>query len=1817
MLHLNLALFATLLSLSSFAQDVADYWPKGQVPLETEHVKILFAKDMPADTALVTVDKVKLKNCAWDTRRILHCKFAQPLEPDSTYQILIGKERREFRTMSVFLADYRETLEDGKFRLKFTFSQPIATKGLTVALTCGKKPAQSYMGDLSKTGLFSLPVKAPANEVCTFSFPVGVKDLSGKMRSLPGAWLLRAGMPKVSEEELYYLALRGASCAGRSFWDTAQAQKDGISMPVLECALGDVVNLSMTEPATKTLIVRPGNPAIKKDQWGNVSLEVPKSGLASFTVIARDEQKPHLTSGFIIKLRPQELLNKSYAELADEGAYFEGSKPFLTQLNHRSAPLVELSAKELTRGKDIIAAVQREEYYYNRRKPQDSMPAGKTFQLAIDGIEGFKSGIDLTRLDDFKPGIWWVQSEVKVPALSDPSSVAPGTQAERTSAAVLQFSDLGIHLKRGLRGSLVWVFRLSSGKPVAGAEISISRKGDAVEVGETGKDGTLLIPASEAVEANGVVIAQHKDHIVALPLTYMTQSGITNWDYGFSMADEADLNWQYDAIPSNPLYRPGEKGALKIYARKTGLMGPELAEHMAVPWKITDPHGEKIAEGKADFNKFGTAVVDFSLKNEAVTGKYTLTISDRYVMEPFSVEVFTTPTLKVTMDPLTKSKAPLNVSGTVEFHVGGGVQGSKGEAALVVRPRAFTPPSASLYSAFEFYVRDTSTTAELIGKSEFKTDKEGRFSARFSKVDLPEYGSLLAEATVTDGDGMTVSGRTEMTVSNRGWFPGSKLDDYVIDDGTPVKAQIIVLSTQGEPISGVKAHYELKRRTWTTVRRLGSGNVYYYDSEMKEENAGTCDVMTETAAVTCPITPKGEGSYVLNITTSFQGKQGAVREHHFWVPGPNSWAWGPRNNHDRIDVKPEKSSYEFGEKARFIVQSPYKEGEALVTVERYGVIRHEVVKFSGGFWTYELPLEDSAYVPGVFVSVVLLKGRSGEKFEGGVDLGRPSFKMGYAQINVSRQPTILNVEASTAARFSPGEEVEVSLSVKDWKGRKVDGELAVTVVDDAVLQLVPSYKSFFEVLDTFYHIKGLGVWNYQTLTRLIGRRSFGKKGAAAGGGGGNGLEELRSNFKTVAHWEPVLAIKDGKAKLKFKLPDNLTQWRVIAVAVDEKNRFGEGETTFKAVLPLMLTPFFPPFLRSGDSFSGAFGVQNATEEALKAELTAKISGALPANVSQTKDVAPGIRELLSFPFTTDKAGQLTLEARVSAQKYKDGVSITLPVKSDPGAAHVSGGLVPLTATQALDFTMPKGAIAGSTRVRVYFTKSLLDGLDEAFKYVVHYPYGCWEQQTTGALFLTEYKEMEPWLAEFKFEAKEGDPRKAIQDYINKAPNYQRPDGSMGYYPGDYAGDPYLTVFTGHAFGVYKKAGFTIPQIVEEKLRQRLLAMKDHAGDMGRFTDFKESMNAHIAAILVGLNDPEGAKLASRIYPKRAKMDLFGLGQLLKALPSQSSEAKALVQELLKKSIPRDSVVVFTEKMPESAKNWLYSERRGQCVVVDALLQQGMNAAIAAKMIQGLAPDKKTARWGNTQENYFCFQAFRTYARLFESTEKEAQVAWSMGKDEREIDVKRLQRPFVEYQEEDLKVSSKARAELKTGGNAYLHTRMYWATNSADATASGNGFTLKKTALVKKGNAWVELKGKEWTVKKGDVVKVTLQVIGTQDRYKVGLRDPIPAGWRALNPRLATTSIATQVAAGTDEPAAQPDYDWWDWETPMGFSASDMRLDSVQFFADRLGAAKSYQVEYLSQVTTVGEYLLPPTIVEEMYDEEWRANTAGVRVRVVD
>jgi len=57
--------------------------------------------------------------------------------------------------------------------------------------------------------------------------------------------------------------------------------------------------------------------------------------------------------------------------------------------------------------------------------------------------------------------------------------------------------------------------------------------------------------------------------------------------------------------------------------------------------------------------------------------------------------------------------------------------------------------------------------------------------------------------------------------------------------------------------------------------------------------------------------------------------------------------------------------------------------------------------------------------------------------------------------------------------------------------------------------------------------------------------------------------DLRRRFLPTAYWNPsVVTDKDGNATVVFRLPDNLSKFRVMAVALNER-MFGGAETTLR------------------------------------------------------------------------------------------------------------------------------------------------------------------------------------------------------------------------------------------------------------------------------------------------------------------------------------------------------------------------------------------------------------------------------------------------------------------------------------------------------------------------------------------------------------------------------------------------------------------------------------------------------------------------------
>ena len=117
--------------------------------------------------------------------------------------------------------------------------------------------------------------------------------------------------------------------------------------------------------------------------------------------------------------------------------------------------------------------------------------------------------------------------------------------------------------------------------------------------------------------------------------------------------------------------------------------------------------------------------------------------------------------------------------------------------------------------------------------------------------------------------------------------------------------------------------------------------------------------------------------------------------------------------------------------------------------------------------------------------------------------------------------------------------------------------------------------------------------------------AFAAEAPAPPGAGGPPIA-LRTDFNPLAAFAPVVKTDaQGHGQVEVKLPDNLTRYRVIAVAVAGGKEFGKGESTITARLPLMVRPSPPRFLNFGDRFELPVVLQNQTDTAMTVDVVVR------------------------------------------------------------------------------------------------------------------------------------------------------------------------------------------------------------------------------------------------------------------------------------------------------------------------------------------------------------------------------------------------------------------------------------------------------------------------------------------------------------------------------------------------------------------------------------------------------------------------------------
>ncbi len=1346
---------------------------------------------------------------------------------------------------------------------------------------------------------------------------------------------------------------------------------------------------------------------------------------------------------------------------------------------------------------------------------------------------------------------------------------------------LVQLTDLAAHIKVGPKSSLAWVTRVSTGAPVADADVTVyAENGASLWTGKTNAEGFADIPGAVELKLASpryqwevptcVVVAQKDGDVSGTANTW--SSGVEAYEFGLTQGweGEAPVNTGF-VFTDRGIYRPGDtvhvKGVVR-YRSLGELRAPAEGSTMLV--KVTDSKDNELKKELVKISKYGTFELQVKTLKDGALGTYSvhaegeLPVGKAEASASFRVEEYRAPQFIVDVAAKKQlvSGDPVEAGVTARYLFGGAMADVKVKWSVNRHTTSFSPDSAPDYTFTQetwwWDDRQPEEASYFFGSGEAQADAQGHATVKAGTSDAPggKPYSYTLEAEVTDANRQAVAGRAEFTVHPAAYYAGLRSTSSFMQVGSEYPIDVLVLDVDGKRAPGKAVEVQISSRTWKSVKKKSAGGGFETVSEPVETEAAKCALTSGDGAVPCKFKPVTAGFFV--VKAKVKDEAGRVHQSSLGVYATGSdWVAWQRNDTDRVELVTDKPKYAVGDTAKVLIKSPYPEAKALVTTEREGVLSRRLVDLKGSVVAVDVPITEE-HVPNVYVGVLIMRPRVAKGgIETGDDPGRPNARVGLVKLNVEEKTRRLAVTVKTQKdEFQPREKVEVDVDVKDSAGRPADGELTLYAVDLAVLRIT-SYEPP-DPVKALYPERPLSMRLGEPLLHLVRRRNYGEKGEPAGGGGG-GKEGagLRSNFKTTVLFQ-TLEVKGGKAHGSFALPDNLTTFRVMGVVVTNDGRGGTGTHDLRVSKPVMALPAMPRFARVNDHFEAGVVVHSHGGGAGEVTVSAKIEGGatLEGPAEQKVMVKEGAPKEVRFKFTATKPGvvafRFTATNGPNTDAVEEKIPVELPVEVD--AVAVSGD----TSDQRVEgVSLPKDLWPDQGGLTVSMSSTSLGNFGEGFQQLVEYPYGCLEQQSSRLVPFVALREIAgqfgvPWpapnakkaeqsaqvtslLRTFLFPAfdaaKEKNPDQVIASTVRSISALQREDGSFRYWPTSWCSNSWASAYATMSLWRAHEVGFEVPKEVLSKAQGYLSNVVGGKCSPCELSCDDET-RAFASYVLARTKRPKPSTYGE-LYVRRENLSLFGRALLANAMfvgGGNRAQANALLQEILNNAKESPKGVHIEETHNDTYFTYFQSDTRTTGVVLQALTDIQPDHPYVGKMAQYLTGVRQgNGEWRSTQEAAFSLMALTEVVRTKEkdAPDFKAQVALgdaSLAEETfqgRSLDVKTKPVPMSE-------LLAKAGGEKKQltfkkdgAGVLYYSATLRYAPKELPTKSLDNGLFVQRWYEPWTGG------GQTTSFTAGELVRVRLRVATNQERSWAAFEVPLPAGLEPVDVTLATTASNAQ------------------------------------------------------------------------------------------
>ncbi len=1073
------------------------------------------------------------------------------------------------------------------------------------------------------------------------------------------------------------------------------------------------------------------------------------------------------------------------------------------------------------------------------------------------------------------------------------------------------------------------------------------------------------------------------------------------------------------------------------------------------------------------------------------------------------------------------------------------------------------PPSFKEYDAFVFNdpARKINTSNQVVYDDNLNEDGIASFKYKFAGTErFPGNIKANLNTRVFEKSGNYSNYYSNNTIFPYDSYAGVKVPksrwgrNYV-SSKTGTDIGFVNVDKKGKPKANRKLKVGIYESYWSWWYNRSDRDIYKFNSDNHYGALDTFTVVTNSQGEAVYNSDFGDnyGNYLIRVCDV---ESGHCSGELFYTG-----RWGSSGNEESsmstLNIKKNASDYKVGDEV--VVNFPTSPGaNVLVSVESsLGVIKSDWVASQGENTEYRFTATEDM-VPNIYVNVMML-----QTWERDNDL--PLRMYGVIPITIKDPNTELKPVITSQNVFAPNSKVKVEVKEEDGKGMAY----TIAMVDEGLLDLTN-----FKTPDPHKHFFAKQALNVRTwdLYDFVMNKHGGsiEKIISIGGDGENesaGSKANANRFKPVVHFAGPFYLEPGStASHDIPIPNYMGSVKLMVVAKDG-NKYGKGHKVVPVKKELMLLTTFPRVLTLGDQINipvNTFWTENSkTEVSLNMITNDKVKPVRASTTTSFEKQGDKIAELVAT--TGEEEGVAEFRITGLAGGYSSFDEVEIDVRNpNPMESEVTD--FALSAGETLSQVVNRFGAKGSQSATVEISRFPSLNMEDRLGYLIRYPHGCLEQTVSSAfpqLYLDELMNVSD--LDKKRIARN------ISAAIKKLNKFNR-TGRFNYWRGGSYYHGWSDVYAAHFLQTASEKGHFVGSNLLKSWQDNHYTIANNF-EARKVSAYQLDIQAYRLYVLSVMGNPNTSAMnrlrnVEQLSDRATYLLAAAYGRI-----GQSSVGKELIAK---------AKGDFDKQ--EYDYHSFSSAIRDESIAAIALkeMDQMPNAVMMTKTI---AEKLQKGNWYSTQSISF---ALLSIAQIVTGNTPEV-MDYSISVNGAASHAVSSDRLIDAY---DLSLEDEASFQLANNSNGLLYVSIInqGKLEPGNVKARKENLDLKIQYLNEDGGAIDHTNLKQGT---DFLMKVTVSNPGSgyYNIEDLALTQIFPAGWEIRSGRLSNE------------------------QTNETYQYRDVRDDRVSTFFELYGRSSTTFTIKLN-AAYVGDFYLPPTSCESMYNNKIYAQSASNRVKVL-